>query len=76
MIYLLLFSVWLQPEVGFGGMLVAKATSDGFTRFYALELVADGGSYIVRFSFLPDTEQVEREADYVCCNHQLFILSL
>ena len=50
--------MWLTPVPGTSGFLVAKATLDGSTRFYALEMVADGDSYIIRFSYLPATSQV------------------
>ena len=53
-------SLWLMPESGTDGMLVAKATADGTTRFYALELVADGINYIIRLSYLPEPNQVRK----------------
>ena len=51
-------SLWLQPASGSSGVLVAKTTDGGSTKFYSLSLVADGNSYIIRFSYLPASQQV------------------
>ena len=51
-------SLWLQPVAGSNGVLVAKTTGGGSTRFYVLALVADGGSFIIRLSYLPASLQV------------------
>lgn len=56
--------MWLMPVPGTSGFLVAKATLDGSTRFYAIEMVADGDSYIIRFSYLPATSQVRAHASW------------
>lgn len=57
--------MWLMPVPGTSGFLVAKATLDGSTRFYTIEMAADGGSYIIRFSYLPATSQVSAVASCV-----------
>ena len=53
-------SLWLQPVAGSDGVLVAKTTGGGSTRFYVLALVADGGTFIIRLSYLPASLQVRR----------------
>ena len=46
-------SVWLQPTLGSGGVLLAKTTIDGSTTYYSLSLVADGTNYLSRLGYLP-----------------------
>ena len=41
-----------------GGVLVAKTTDSGSTTFYALELLPNGGDFLIRFSYLPASQTV------------------
>ena len=53
-----LCSMWLQITTGSSGVLVAKTTDGGSTQFYALEVSANGGDFLIRFSYLPGSSVV------------------
>lgn len=52
------YSAWLQITAGSSGVLVAKTTDGGSTQFYALEVSANGGDFLIRFSYLPGSDLV------------------
>ena len=41
-----------------GGVLVAKTTDSGSTTIYGLELLPNGGDFLIRFSYLPGSRTV------------------
>ena len=52
-------SLWLMMAEGAsGGVLVAKITTNGLTTFYGLEVMANGDSFLIRFSYLPASRTV------------------
>ena len=54
-----LCSLWLQMAAGSsGGVLVAKTADSGSTVFYGLEVTANGGDFLIRFSYLPASRTV------------------
>ena len=51
-------TVWFMIDTNVTGMILSKATSDGSTIFYGLEITADTNQYIIRFHYLPSTSNV------------------